>query len=154
MSHSDSSFLRTLVIVIAVLTTFLLASIFVARALTGNSPDAITNDPMYQAALMVRIKPVAQVRVGSVGSTAGADAVVSGDKIYKSACFACHGTGAAGAPKLGDKAAWKARIAQGMSTLVSHALKGFKGMPAKGGRADLSDEAVKAAIKHMVDSSQ
>ena len=79
---------------------------------------------------------------------------MSGGKVYSSACFACHGTGAAGAPKFADKAAWKARIAQGMSTLMSHALKGFKGMPAKGGRADLSDDAVKAAVHHMVDGSQ
>lgn len=81
-----------------------------------------------------------------------------GQKTYQAACFACHGTGAAGAPKLGDKAAWKARIAQGMDTLNEHALKGFKGqtgfMPAKGGRADLSDAAVKAAVKYMVDQSK
>ena len=81
-----------------------------------------------------------------------------GQATYQTACFACHGTGAAGAPKLGDKAAWKARIAQGAATLDEHALKGFKGqtgfMPAKGGRADLSDSAVKAAVKYMVDQSK
>ncbi len=81
-----------------------------------------------------------------------------GQKTYQAACFACHGTGAAGAPKLGDKAAWKSRIAKGMGTLNSHAIKGFKGktgfMPAKGGRADLSDAAVKAAVQYMVDQSK
>jgi len=81
-----------------------------------------------------------------------------GQKTYQTACFACHGTGAAGAPKLADKAAWKARIAQGMGKLNDHAIKGFKGqtgfMPAKGGRADLSDAAVKAAVKYMVDQSK
>jgi len=152
VSHSDNSFFKTLVIVLATLLAFMLVSIFIARTLTGKSPDAITNDPMYQAAVLERIKPVGQVSSGA--SAGAATAVVSGDKVYKSACFACHGTGAAGAPKFGDKAAWKARIAQGMATLVTHALKGFKGMPAKGGRADLSDDAVKAAIKHMVDNSK
>ena len=82
----------------------------------------------------------------------------SGESTYKAACFACHGTGAAGAPKTGDKAAWKARIKQGMGKLNDHALKGFKGktgfMPAKGGRSDLSDSAVKAAVKYMVDQSK
>lgn len=91
--------------------------------------------------------------VGVVNVQAG-----EGESTYKAACFACHGTGAAGAPKMGDKAAWKSRIAQGMATLETHALKGYKGktgfMPAKGGRADLSDAAVKAAIKYMVDQSK
>jgi len=154
VSHSDSSFFKTLVIVLGTLLAFMLVSIFIARTLTGKSPDAITNDPMYQAAVIERIKPVGQVSTGASSGVGGASAVQSGDKVYKSACFACHGTGAAGAPKFGDKAAWQARIAQGMATLVTHALKGFKGMPAKGGRADLSDDAVKAAIKHMVDNSK
>ena len=81
----------------------------------------------------------------------------NGQKDYQAACFACHGTGAAGAPKVGDKAAWKARIAQGKETLYKHAIKGFKGktgfMPAKGG-SSLSDAAVKAAVDFMVKGSQ
>lgn len=90
----------------------------------------------------------------TMGSVAQAD----GQKTYQAACFACHGTGAAGAPKLGDKAAWKSRIAQGMDKLNEHAIKGFKGstgfMPAKGGRADLSDADVKAAVAYMVAQSK
>ena len=87
---------------------------------------------------------------GAMGSVQAAD----GQGTYKTACFACHGPGVAGAPKLGDKADWKARIAQGNSTLYDHAIKGYKGskgfMPAKGGRADLSADAVKAAVDYMV----
>lgn len=90
----------------------------------------------------------------TMGSVAQAD----GQKTYQAACFACHGTGAAGAPKLGDKAEWKARIAQGDAVLNEHAIKGFKGskgfMPAKGGRADLSDADVKAAVAYMVAQSK
>ena len=90
---------------------------------------------------------------GAVNVQAG-----EGENTYKAACFACHGTGAAGAPKTGDKAAWKDRIAQGMPALQDHALKGYKGktgfMPAKGGRADLSDAAVTAAIEYMVGQSK
>ena len=81
-----------------------------------------------------------------------------GKATYTQACFACHGTGAAGAPKLGDKAAWKDRVAKGAATLHDHAIKGFKGekgvMPAKGGRADLSDDAVKAAVDYMMSESK
>jgi cytochrome c5 len=81
-------------------------------------------------------------------------AFADGKATFQQTCFACHGTGAAGAPKAGDKAAWAPRIKQGKATLYEHALKGFKGskgfMPAKGGRTDLSDDTVKAAVDYMV----
>lgn len=99
---------------------------------------------------------VAISAVGILGLAAHANA--DGQQTYQQACFACHGTGAAGAPKTGDKAAWKERIAQGNDTLYKHAIEGFKGakgfMPAKGGRADLADDAVKAAVDYMVAQSK
>ena len=68
--------------------------------------------------------------------------------------MACHGAGVAGAPKIGDKADWGPRIAQGKDTLYTHATQGFTGkkgtMPPKGGAANLSDEEVKAAVDYMV----
>jgi len=86
-------------------------------------------------------------------SSAFADA--KGD--YQASCFACHGTGYAAAPQLGDKAAWKARIAQGNATMYKNAINGFQGktgfMPAKGG-SQLSDAAVKAVVDYMVASSK
>ncbi len=77
-----------------------------------------------------------------------------GEKVYNSACVACHSVGIAGAPRVGDSAAWSARIAQGSDTLNEHALNGFRGMPPKGGRMDLSNEAVTAAVRYMVDASK
>ncbi len=77
-----------------------------------------------------------------------------GAAVYDKACKMCHGTGMMGAPKVGDKAAWAPRIAQGADTLNEHAIKGFKGMPAKGGKAALSDDDVKAAVAHMVEASK
>ncbi len=77
-----------------------------------------------------------------------------GKEIYDSTCVACHGAGIAGAPKLDDVADWKPRINQGMDTLYQHAIKGFQGasglMPPKGGRTDLSDEQIQAAVNYMV----
>ncbi|VAW35905.1 hypothetical protein MNBD_GAMMA01-292, partial [hydrothermal vent metagenome] len=70
------------------------------------------------------------------------------------ACFACHGTGAAGAPKL-EAAAWTGRLEKGTDALVANAIKGFQGntgfMPAKGGRPDLSDAQVRAAVEFMLE---
>jgi cytochrome c5 len=96
--------------------------------------------------------------VALMGAAATANAEDAGEKTYKMACFACHGTGAAGSPKFGDKAAWKDRIAKGMDTLHQHALKGFQGtsgvMPPKGGRTDLSDADVMAAVDYMVSNAK
>ena len=75
-------------------------------------------------------------------------------RTYRSACMACHATGAAGAPKTGDKAAWKARIAAGMDTMVKNAINGKGAMPPKGGRPNLTDAQIKAVVKYMVDESK
>lgn len=75
-------------------------------------------------------------------------------RTYRTACAACHMTGAAGAPKTGDKAAWTARIAAGMDTMVTNAIKGKGAMPPKGGRPNLTDAQVKAVVEYMVAESK
>ncbi len=75
-------------------------------------------------------------------------------KEYKASCAACHDNEATGAPVLGDKAAWEARIKAGMDTVYSHAIKGFNGMPPKGGNMNLTDEQVKAIVDYMVAKSK
>ena len=86
------------------------------------------------------------------------DVVNPGESIYKSKCIACHSTGAAGAPKLGDKTAWGTRIAQGNAVLLQHAIEGFKGdkgyMPPKGGYLSLSDEEISITVQYMVSQSR
>ncbi|MEP2614970.1 c-type cytochrome, partial [Marinobacter alexandrii] len=66
----------------------------------------------------------------------------------------CHNTGAAGAPKKGDAAAWAPRIDKGMETLISHAVNGFNAMPAKGGCASCPDEEIASAVEYLVSESQ
>lgn len=75
-------------------------------------------------------------------------------RTYRTACASCHMSGAAGAPKTGDKAAWKARIAAGMDTMVTNAIKGKGAMPPKGGRPNLTDAQIKAVVEYMVAESK
>ncbi len=79
---------------------------------------------------------------------------IKGEKVYKSACFACHEAGVAGSPKLGDIATWTARIATGNDALYSAAINGKGIMPPKGGNMGLSDDDVKAAVDYMIAQSQ
>lgn len=94
----------------------------------------------------------------AVIASIGADDAGQGESVYKKSCFACHGSGVAGSPKLGDKAAWSARIAQGSAVMTQHAIEGFKGekgyMPPKGGAMTLSDDEVAAAVKYMVSQAK
>ena len=108
-----------------------------AGGIVGGAPSAATTTDA---------EPVA-----AVGDSA------KGKEVYDSACFVCHATGVAGAPKLGDTEAWAARISQGNDMLYDHAINGFMGaglMPPKGGKTDLSDDDVKAAVDFMVTGSQ
>lgn len=77
-----------------------------------------------------------------------------GKVIYEGVCHTCHTAGLLGAPKLGDKGAWSARIGKGTATLHQHALQGFNAMPAKGGNADLLDVEVTNAVDYMVSQAK
>lgn len=77
----------------------------------------------------------------------------AGEKLYKSACLACHMAGVAGAPKLGDKAAWAERSARGMDAMMEVTVKGKGAMPPRG--ATQADEAtLKAAVEYMLSKSK
>ena len=90
---------------------------------------------------------------GKAGAAAGAT-MAAGKKTYKSVCSSCHGTGMAGAPKYGDKAAWASRVKKGEAQLYKSALNGIGAMPPKGGNPQLSDEDVKAAVDYMLNAVQ
>ena len=159
MSEQDSNFFRTFTLVLVLLGVFMAVIIYLANTLSTHEAST-QNDPRVQAEINALIKPVGQVETKASAASATASAAptaggaVDGKATFQSTCFACHGTGAAGAPKAGDKAAWGPRIAKGKSTLYQHALHGFQGksgvMPAKGGNTGLSDAAVKAAVDYMV----
>lgn len=78
---------------------------------------------------------------------------VAGKKTYIQACAACHTSGVAGAPKMGDLATWSKRIAAGNRVLYNSAIRGKGAMPAKGGQLAIPDNAIKAAVDYMVINS-
>jgi len=89
----------------------------------------------------------------ALADTSAPKGVLTGEQVFEQVCKTCHEAGIAGAPKVGDKAAWSARIAQGEKTVLQHAIAGFQGktgvMPAKGGNADLTDVEVERAVVFM-----
>ena len=84
---------------------------------------------------------------------AHAQAQRSGESIVSTQCAKCHGSGVAGAPKIGDREAWSARVKQGLDPLVRSAIKGHGGMPSRGGMADLTDPEIRDAVIYMVTHS-
>lgn len=142
MATVVASFLVPIVVII-MLVSYVDNSPKTGAGSNAQSPEAIAE----------RIKPVADEGYTMADSSGGARALKAGADVYNAACAACHGTGAAGAPKFGDAGAWGPRIKQGFDTLVSHAIKGIRAMPAKGGNPDLDDVEVARAVAHMANSA-
>ena len=131
----------------------------VAAAVISTSALAVSDK--QRAEIEERIKPVGDVclqgdNTCGVVVAAASSGPRSGEDVYNAACMACHSTGAGGAPKLGDAAAWVDRIAKGVDTLYDSGVNGLSGtgMIAKGGCMNCSDEEVHAAVDFMVDGSQ
>jgi len=138
--ESSSSSIMYIVIGIAVL---LMAAI-VPFAMKDRSmaPSADNEDAN------TRIQPVA--RFALTKAEAKASGPRNGATVYGAVCQACHASGAAGAPKAGDKAAWAQRVARGKAELVKSVLNGKGAMPPKGGGADLTEDEIKAAVEHLL----
>lgn len=167
----DQKFFDMYSLVIGLLVIFAVLIFILALRWGGSAQESFVREgPEYQEQVANRIRPVSEVYLPgeeqeSAGPTVEAvaqpepvAAVRSGPDVYNMACLACHSTGAGGAPKVGDVAAWAPRIAQGADVLNDHAINGFTGeagvMLAKGGRADLTDQEVIDAVSYMVNESQ
>jgi cytochrome c5 len=106
--------------------------------------------------IAMRIKPIVSLgdmRGNSMlASAAGDSADKSPAELYQGACLACHSTGAAGAPKIGDAAAWSERASKGLDGLVSSAVNGVGAMPARGG-SQYSDDQIRAVVEYILGES-
>ncbi len=110
------------------------------------------NDSQAPNAVAERLRPVADVDYTLKDMNAPKQ-LQAAEAVYTTICAACHGAGVAGAPKLGDAAAWGPRIAQGAETLFKHAKEGIRAMPAKGGNPDLDDIEVERAVVYMANKA-
>lgn len=167
-AEHDKKFFDTFMLVLGILVGIAILLYVLARIVAANTQEKnVIVDPANQAVVAERIAPVAKVAIAGqdnsalapVQAAAAAPAEeLGGEQVFNMACMACHGAGVAGAPKMGDKAAWGPRIAKGADTLHKHALEGFQGgagfMPPKGGRADLSDKSIINAVDFMVAGSK
>ena len=170
---TDRAFLKSFAGLIAALVALTVVFFIIAQIVGGKPSKPIEATADANKAIAERIKPVGELTVGAAlvataSSNPVMDAIIpsahaagadnKGKKTYDTACAACHAAGLAGAPKLGDKASWGPRLAQGNDTLYTHALKGYQGktgmMPAKGGNMSLKDEEVKAAVDYMASASK
>lgn len=166
---SDQKFKDLFLLVISVLIGVSFGIFLLTRYIAGQTQEVyVAQDEAYQEQVLARIAPVGKVAVEGAETAAAESAVsvtepepvkaaLSGPQVYNSACLACHGAGIGGAPKTGDKAAWATRLAQDSTVITDHVINGYQGsagyMPPKGGRVDLSDEEILAAMKYMLDQA-
>ena len=153
------------------LTLFLFGFIFVEHHLRTPDRAAASRQSLMTdgSGIAARLAAVGQIGTAQAQSTstptqvaatetAATETTVDGQKVYQASCIACHGAGIAGAPMVGNAAAWTSRIEAGADSLYTSAINGFQGssgvMPGKGGNAALSDDEVKAAVDYMVTQSQ
>ena len=157
----DKEFFTTFFAIMGGLAVFAIVLVIIATKLTSDVTDHKPEEIVIE-----NIKPVGEVYIAGesepeAAPAPAADAAAtatagpkSGEQVYNSNCMACHGTGAAGAPKTCDAAAWAPRIAAGMDSMLVNATNGLNAMPPKGLCMTCSDEELQGAIQYMLDNSQ
>jgi cytochrome c5 len=174
VSKHDSQFANYFSLVLGILITVAILLFALAKVVGGTTQAVqVKAEALQLASVNERTRPFARVAIAGEDNAAlaivettaattesapGLPIPQSAEELYNSACVACHGQGIGGAPRLGDKAAWAPRIAQGMDTLHKHAVEGFQGksglMPPKGGRVDLPDDLVRQGVDYMVEHAR
>ena len=174
MSKQDTHFFNVFSLVIGLLVAVAVCLFAFSRIVASRTQERqMLVEGQYLKSVDERVRNFGQVAIAGQDNSAlaikaspasaqaggGAAAIpTSGTDLYTQNCTACHGAGIAGAPKAGDAAAWAPRIAKGKDVLYQHAIQGFQGqagvMPPKGGRTDVPDDLVRAAVDHMIEISR
>ncbi len=149
--YKASTFVQLMLVIPgAILALTLIIALIAKSASPASTPAPAPVIADTSAAVLENIKPVATVVVAA--ADAGPHVDKTGEEVVKAVCSMCHAAGLMNAPKIGDKEAWKPRIAQGQATLISHATNGIRSMPAKGGNSSLSDNEVSNAVVYMANA--
>ncbi|MEP7302559.1 MAG: c-type cytochrome [Caldimonas sp.] len=125
------------------------AIVLLVMYVTSENRPAAGSDALTPQAVAERIKPFGRVEVKDLSDAAS---MKTGEQVFAGQCTACHTAGTLGAPKLGDAAAWAARIKTGYDALLHSALAGKNQMPAQGG-GDVSDFEIGRAVVYMANQS-
>lgn len=169
VNKTDLAFLKHFSMLILFLVLVAIGLFALAMHIYAGNPSPTNTD--QTKVVDTRLAPVGGVYAGDTGRAAmlaaqeaAAQAAASqvayggttdGSVIFGNLCQSCHGTGAGGAPKLTDKAHWGPRLAEGVDTLVKHAIEGYTGssgmMPPRGGNPALTDEQVRATVEWMIE---
>jgi len=158
---SDRHFFNAFSLVLGFLIVFAIILFAVARVIGVDTQNRYEQlDPIRLKEVDQNIVPFAHVAIAghdnsalaaltAPKSTAAASVPATGEQAFTQVCSACHATGINGAPKMGDRAAWGPRIAQGKEALYSHAISGKGNMPPRGGTT-WPDAAIRMSVDYMV----
>jgi cytochrome c5 len=163
---SDTQFFNSFSLVLGILVAFAIVLFAVARSVgESHQREGVLLDALHIKDMQKNIEPFAKVAIAGKDNSAlaalsapKADAPAAvvpatGEAAFNQVCSACHGAGINGAPKVGDKAAWAPRIAQGKDTLYKDAIQGKGAMPPKGGTT-WPDATIKLTVDYMVSQAK
>ena len=139
-------------LVLTVLAAFvvpIVTIILIAHFVAFGTKEGAGSTELTAEAVARRLQPIGTVEVRDASAP---QVLRTGEQVFQGVCSACHATGAAGAPKMGDAAAWGPRIKQGYEALLTSALKGKGAMPAQGG-GDYADVEVARAVVFMANQA-
>jgi len=138
---------KQLVVVVVLAFVVPIAVIVILSQYVTGTPAGTRDD---DSAVLNRIKPVGDVQLAAATGPKGQ---LTGEQVYNQVCKTCHESGVAGAPKVGDKAAWGKIIAQGLAPTLEHAIKGVRAMPAKGGNSEFENVEVERGVVYMANKA-
>jgi len=141
---------QLIIVIVASFVIPIVLIVMLVSLVTGGKKVDVQGLALKPESIAERIKPVAAVNLKAAD---GPKVFLSGQEVYAQNCKACHESGAANAPKMGDTAAWAPRLKQGYDTLMNHSINGIRAMPARGGNGDLSDYEMARGIVYMTASA-
>ncbi len=143
---------------IGLLCALLLIAVFLGEVVfpTQGNKESMATPADTMADIAMRIAPVvvlAEMQSNPMSASSAESVSKTPEQLYQGACLACHSTGAAGAPKLGDAGEWKARLSKGLDSMISLSINGVGAMPPRGG-SQYDDDQMKAVIEYILSESE